>query len=164
MCVSQSGDPLSPRSTERWRVGERLRETTGGSLTEGRRSKTDLPLLLGSTNSSRPGAPVTQNMRSLPPDSTPHPTGHSWGRVRQRGTERVNAVCSPCQPLAWLGPQGSPHMSPPLLPNPLLPGSSRPCPHPQAAAPAPVSSPHPNLPPPPTTSQAGSVEMRRNGE
>lgn len=90
-------------------------------------------------SSSCPGSsclPCSCDPASLLPDNTPA-TGHSRGRVRQCGTVRVNTVCSPCQPLAWLGPQGSPHMSPPLLPNPPLPGSSRPSPHLQGLGPGP---------------------------
>ena len=77
---------------------------------------------------------------------TAPPPSHSWGRVGQCGAARVNAVCSPCQSLAWLGPQGSPHMSPPLMPNPQLPAPPGPTPTLKEQAPAPVSS-LPPLPP-----------------
>lgn len=73
---------------------------------------------------------------------------------------RVNAVCSPCQPLAWLGPQGSPHMSPPLLPNPLLPSSSRPSPHPQGLGPSPRVLPT-LQPPTPAIHHEECVDMKR---
>ena len=90
---------------------------------------------------SCPEAPVAQSTA----EDSPAPS-HSWGRVGQCGTARVNAVCSPCQSLAWLGPQGSPHMSPPLLPNPRLPAPPGPTPTLKEQAPAPVSS-LPPLPP-----------------
>lgn len=137
------------------------RETEGELLEaakEGRKEIQDSRRFLG-TQRLQPRGSVTpaQLITALPPS-------HSWGRVGRCGTARVNAVCSPCQSLAWLGPQGSPHMSPPLLPNPRLPAPPGPTPTLKEQAPAPASSlPHP-LPPPPPTSQACSVVMKRDSE
>lgn len=146
--VRHSGDPLSPsRGTERETQKDRLTQTgrlrrpTRRWKFSARCSRASLPSgLLPPACSCDPGRGA-----ALSPDETPPPwgwgSGHSGERVRQRGTARVNAVCSPCQPPAWLGPQGSPHMSPPLLPSPLLPSSSRPSPHPQGLGPGPCVFP-----------------------
>lgn len=141
------------REVQTGRQGEHVEAAKEGGRKQGRRSQAH--------RGSCPEAPVAQSTA----DNSPAPS-HSWGSVGQCGAVRVNAVCSPCQSLAWLGPQGSPHMSPPLLPNPRLPAPPGPTPTLKEQAPAPVSSlpaPPPFLPQPPT-SQACSVVMKRDGE
>lgn len=103
----------------------------------------------------RPEAAPQEHMgSSCPPCSCdPEHSTSSHGppsrRVRQCGTARVNAVCSPCQPACLVGSPGLPAY---VTPSPAKPTASQllsPSPHPRGLRPGPrVFSTH--QPPSPT--------------